>query len=147
MDIDFKKAGIKDIPTLISLEQKVSGSKFYSPELTKDEWLEDLNKSEVYLIKADDRVVGNISYEMKSPSLAYISGLVIIPSSQGKGMGRKAMELILEKLQTVKKIELVTHPDNLKARKLYESLGFKIESRIENYFGDGEPRIKMVLNK
>lgn len=103
MDINFKRAGIKDIPTLISLEQKISGNKFYSPELTESEWLEDLNKGETYFIEAENKIIGSVSYEMKGPSLAYIGGLVVIPSFQGKGIGRKAVELILKKLQTVKK--------------------------------------------
>jgi hypothetical protein len=30
-------------------------------------------------------------------------------------------------------------------RKLYESLGFKVESHQENYFGDGEARLVLVL--
>jgi len=43
-----------------------------------------------------------------------------------------------------KRIELVTHPDN-PALKLYESLGFTVESRKENYWGDGEPRLVLAI--
>ncbi len=53
------------------------------------------------------------------------------------------MELLFEKLKDYKKLTLCVHPDN-HARKLYGSFGFKVESRKENYFGDGEPRLIMI---
>ena len=54
------------------------------------------------------------------------------------------MTFVLEEFRDVKRIDLVTHPDNIKAIALYQSLGFAIESRKENYYGDGEPRIVMA---
>jgi len=53
------------------------------------------------------------------------------------------MNLLFAELTSFKKLSLVVHPDNL-AVKLYESFGFKRESLVENYFGDGEPRLVMV---
>lgn len=149
MNIHLKRAGIKDIPDLISLERSVSGSKLYLPTLTEEEWLKDLNKNETYtyFVEKDNDVVGKIYYEMKSPSHAHIGGFAVNPSFQGRGIGRKTMEIILNKLKNVQGIDLVVHPDNFKVLKLYESLGFVIQSRIENYAGDGEPRLKMVLDK
>ncbi len=132
---------------MISLEQGVSGSKLYSPMLTKEEWLESLARNKTYFIEVDGAIVGEISYEIKSPDHAYLDGLVVNPSFQGRGIARKVVEILLEELKGFREIDLVTHPENVKAVKLYESLGFKIESRVENYFGDGEPRIRLVLNK
>ena len=67
--------------------------------------------------------------------------MVINPRFQGQGIAREAMMIILEKFKDVKRIDLLTHPDNIKAINLYQSLGFMAESRKENYYGDGEPRI------
>ena len=55
------------------------------------------------------------------------------------------MKQFIAKVSGASKIWLVTHPEN-KAVKFYESFGFKITERKENYFGDGTPRVKMVLN-
>ena len=49
--ISLKKATIADIPALLELEKSVAGTKIYSPTLTKNEWKEELQKSEVYLIE------------------------------------------------------------------------------------------------
>lgn len=145
--ITLKQATTKDIPTLIEIEDSVSGSKLYSPMLTEKDWLEALSHNSTYFIDRDGKIVGEVSYEMKAIGHAYIDGLVTIPKFQSQGIAREAMKLVLDKLQDVLLIDLVTHPENEKAIKLYESLGFKIESRLENYFGDGEPRVRMVLRK
>ncbi len=69
---------------------------------------------------------------------------MVLPEHQGQGIAKIAMEYILSEIGEAKRIDLVTHPENNKAVNLYASLGFAIESRKEDYFGDGEPRIVMV---
>ena len=102
-----------------------------------------VKNSIVYLIKNNDDIVGSISYDVIDSNHADISGLVIKPQFQKQGLARRAMELLLEKLKNYKKLSLCVHPDN-HARKLYESFGFQVESRKENYYGDGEPRLIMI---
>ena len=147
MNIFLQKADINDIPMLISIEQRVSGARTYSPMLSKEEWCESLQKNTTYFIKNDTEIVGEISYEMKDGSHAHIDGLVVVPEFQNQGIGRKAMEILLDILKDISRIDLVTHPDNTHAVALYTSLGFRSASKIENYFGDGEPRVTMVLQK
>jgi len=76
-----------------------------------------------------------------------LSGLMVKPEFQGKGIGREAMRQVLEEVSDVERIWLATHPSNTPAIKLYLSFGFIIEEKIENYFGDGEPRIIMSRKK
>lgn len=54
------------------------------------------------------------------------------------------MLFILEKCKGADRVDLVTHPENRSALELYSSLGFKVEARQENYFGDGEPRLVLT---
>ncbi len=145
--ISLKSATIDDLPTLLKLEQSVSGTNLYSPMLEEEEWKEELSKNHVFLIENQNQIIGNISYEKKNPEYVYISGLVIDPTFQSKGFGKKALLTLLEELKDVDRVDLVTHPDNINALKLYQSLGFVIESRKENYFDDGEPRITLALVK
>ena len=143
----LKRATKADIPALLSIEQSIAGEKTYSALLTEEEWIASLSKELVYLIENDGRVAGSIMYEMKSPVHAYISGLAVMPEFQGQGIAREAMELVLKEIGPIERIDLVTHPENIKAVNLYTSLGFTVESRTENYFGDGEPRITLALIK
>lgn len=145
--IYFKEASISDIPVLLELEKSVADTNTYSPMLEKDEWEEELQKGKVYLIEKNNAVIGNLSYERKEDAHIYISGLVISPTFQGQGVAREVLTNLLAELKDVKRIDLVTHPDNHAALQLYQSLGFVIESRKENYYGDGEPRLVLVLSR
>lgn len=140
----LQRASETDIETLLNLEKSVAGSPTYSPMLKEDEWKEALENGIAYLIKSGEEVVGNISYEEKNPQHMYISGLVVSPSHQGQGIARTALTQVLKEHPDATRVDLVTHPDN-PALKLYESLGFKIEDRKENYYGDGEPRLVLAL--
>ena len=143
-EIQLIVASISDVDTFVALERKVSGSKIYSPILDRNEMLREFEKNKMFLIKMGGVTVETIMYELKAANHAYISGLVIDPDSQRQGIGRKSMLLLLEMLVGLSRIDMVTHPDNNAALSLYESLGFSVESRQENYFGDGEPRLVLV---
>ena len=112
--------------------------------MSKKEALQEFSENEVYLIYKDGELVGSTEFEMKSPDHAYLAGVVIHPDFQGQGIAREAALFRLKKLKGVKRVDVVTHPKNFKIINLYQSLGFKIEKRIENYFGDGEPRVILV---
>jgi [ribosomal protein S18]-alanine N-acetyltransferase len=147
MDINLEKAKIDDIPKLIAIEETAKHLKTYSVMVNEKEWLEEMDKNVVYLIKKDNETVGNIMYEIKADGSAYISGLIIDPRFQRQGIAKIATAKILDELKNYKRIYLVTHPENKPALKVYESFGFVIESRKENYFGDGEPRVVLALER
>ncbi len=147
MAIHLKKADNSDIEELVELEKSVTGTKIYVPMLTQEEWMVVLEIGVAYLIMYGSTLVGNISYENKGRDRVHISGLVISPQFQGQGFGREALVKVLEELKDVKRIDLVTHPKNAKALELYTSLGFVVESEKENYYGDGEPRLILVLKR
>jgi ribosomal protein S18 acetylase RimI-like enzyme len=147
MSVSYRKAEHEDITTLIDIEKTAAKLKTYSPMLEEAEWVEAMNVGAVYIIEKDGEVAGSLMYEIKTNEHVYISGIVILPIFQGQGIARESMNYILKEIGDRARIDLVTHPDNVKAIQLYESLGFKIESRKENYFGDGEPRVVMVLVK
>ena len=141
--MELIRATENDIQILLDIEKTTTGLKIYSGYFNEKEVEEYVKNSIVYLIKNDDNIVGSVSYDVIDSNHADISGLVIKPEFQKKGFAKKALELLFEKLKDYKKLSLCVHPDN-HALKLYESFGFKAESRKENYFGDGEPRIIMI---
>lgn len=148
MNITLQRATIEeDLNTFLSLERSVADSKFYSAILTEEEAKEEFKNNLIFLIKLDDIVVGSIAYETKSPDHVYISGLVVEPKYQGRGIGRAALTMLIDKFADIKRVDLVTHPQNTPALLIYLSLGFVIESWHDNYFGDGEPRVTLAKVK
>jgi len=144
--VTLRPATASDIPTLIALEQSVAGTHLYIPILEASEWEEELASGSVFLIYVDSEAVGNVSLQLKGPAHLHISVLVVTPPYQGRGIGREVLTQVLREHADKERIDLTTHPDN-PARRLYESLGFEVESRIENCWGDGEPRLLYVLDR
>jgi len=132
----------------LELEKKVGGKTYFATR-SKDEFLEKLGKRKIYLFREGDKTIGHISVVTKEDGSVYFSNFAIDPEYQGKGYARKIIELtreiIRDEVKDAPRLEAAAHPDNLKAIHLYESLGFKITGRKENYCGDGEPRL--ILEK
>lgn len=145
--ITLKPATFEDVETLLALKQKMSGLKTYSVMTDPEEQRNELQHTVTYLIEKDGLVVGSVSYEIKSEGHVYLSDLIIDPAYQRQGLGREAMTRVLKELEQIERIDLVTHPDNISALNLYLSLGFQVESRKENYYGDGEPRLVLVKTR
>ena len=146
--IILKPATSADVETLLTLKQKMSGLKTYSVMTDPEEQRNELQNTVTYLIEKDGTVVGSISYEIKSEGHAYLSDLIIDPEYQRQGLGREALTRVLKELEQMERVDLVTHPENNLALQLYTSLGFQVESRKEDYYGDGEPRLVLArVNK
>lgn len=146
MKIMYRRATTEDIPTLVLMEKSIEVSKTYSSMIAEEEWEEAIQDGPVYILEKEGEIVGNMTYEIKSTNHVYISGLLILPEFQGKGIAKQVMTDTLKEVGKVSRIDLVTHPDNFKAIGLYKFFGFIVESRKENYFGDGEPRFVMSLS-
>lgn len=95
-------------------------------------------------IEAEDKLIGFAMYGFDEDTANYwICRFMIDHKSQGNGYGRKAVELVLDELKQLdgcNSIYLSTEPDNEKAIKLYESLGFQKTGNIN------EGEAEFVLN-
>ncbi|MEI7749498.1 MAG: GNAT family N-acetyltransferase [Candidatus Moraniibacteriota bacterium] len=140
------RATESDMPVLLGIEETAKDLIVYNWGFTDSEFLEWINTDIVYLIEEDGVMVGDISYAVKDADHAYITGLVIVPEFQRRGLARKAMNMMLDELKEFRHLALDVHPDNHAVR-LYESLGFVATERKENFYGDGQPRIIMVKDR
>lgn len=145
--ITFQIATTDDAEMLVGLEQKVDETRLYGAPLDIEGAREEIRKNVFYFIRFGDTVVGTAAYRVRPDNSAYISNVAISPSYRGQGIARAAMTFILDKIQTAKRIELVTHPENFIALKSYTSLGFEVEGRKENYYGDGQPRLILAKTR
>lgn len=97
----------------------------------------------VYTILNDDDIVTIIevmsSFDREK---AYIYGLLTNTNYQNKGMAHKLLKYVLEDLKKIgiKKVQLTTGIDNIKARKIYEDFNFYILEELEDEYKDGEKR-------
>jgi putative acetyltransferase len=61
--------------------------------------------------------------------------VAVSPAAQGRGIGRRLFERLLTEVRLhwphIQRVELVTQESNQRAQRLYESLGFVREGRME----------------
>lgn len=142
----FEQATESQATLLVAFEQTIAVPKLYSTPLDLPGAIREISKNDYYFIKRDEKIVGTAAYTKREDGSCYISNMAVGPEYRGQGIARAAMEFLLEQCGDSWRIDLVTHPENFRSVPLYESFGFVTESRIENFYGDGEPRIIMAKN-
>ncbi|MBW4085130.1 GNAT family N-acetyltransferase [Paenibacillus sp. S150] len=83
-------------------------------------------------------VIGSCGYNSWQLQGAYRGeiGCELLPDCWGQGYMREALELVLEFGFTVmglNRIEGLTHPDNVRAERLFQALGFQREGLLREY--------------
>lgn len=102
-----------------------------------------LKDCEVYMCEADGAPVGILAYAQVRGEVE-VKQILVLPEYQNKGYGKNIVDKLIE-LTKGKKVWLVTHPKNTAAIILYLKRGFELAGWMDNYYGDGEPRIKLIL--
>lgn len=74
-------------------------------------------------------------------------GIGILDKFQGQGLSKKIMQILINAAcqKGCDGIELTTLPDNHKAYSLYESMGFRYYTDVENVTGDGRVVLERAL--
>jgi ribosomal protein S18 acetylase RimI-like enzyme len=141
----LKRATIEDANDLVAFEHRVADPKLYGPILDLAGAIEQIERNIFYFIKLGDAVIGTAAYQVRTDQTVYIGNVAVDPIYRRQGIAHEVVRRILEACREARRVELVTHPENEDALRLYKSLGFVVEGRIENYFGDGEPRLLLAL--
>ena len=144
-EIDFRRATVEDARVFLVLQERSTDVKLYGPAGGPEQALKEIYENSLYLITIRDDVVGSVAYRVRPDHSVYICNVVIAPEKRRQGLARAAMWFVLGKNKNAPRFDLVTHPENERALGLYLSLGFKVESRSENHFGDGEPRLVLAM--
>lgn len=84
----------------------------------------DLEEGIVLKFVAEGRIVGAVRSREREGG-CYISRLVVHPDMRGRGIGRRLMEAIEGENPNAPRFQLFTREDNLRNRRLYDSLGYR----------------------
>jgi ribosomal protein S18 acetylase RimI-like enzyme len=91
------------------------------------------------------RLAGEIhAYRSDLHVFSHVMGdltIAVHPDAQGRGIGRRMFSQLLDDVinnhPDVTRVELITQESNLRALRLYESLGFRREGRLEGRIRTG----------
>jgi len=144
--IEFVLAHESDIPELLQVEASASG-RLYSAYSENDlrEFFSAGHK--FFLIKRDGLVLGSVSVEADTGQSIEFGSLVLLPEFRMRGIGVRVFRSGLHHFASsgYTRIHALVHPDNESMLRIYFAFGFKEARRIENAFGDGEPRLELAL--
>lgn len=130
-------------PELIHLTQRHQNQEELesAKEVTLTGLTKRLEDHDIYLIYSDEQLVGEINFMLnpehlyiKDSNSAWIGITIGEPEGRGKGIGVEAIHYIEEQLkqQGIKRVELGVFEFNKPAHKLYQKLGYKEITRLEN---------------
>jgi ribosomal protein S18 acetylase RimI-like enzyme len=135
---------LADADRLAAHEQRVASPRLYGQPLDRDACAREIANNVLYFVEVDGALAATAGWKLRDDGSAYLCNIAVDPDFRRRGVARAATFFLLEEAKGCTWIDLVTHPDNAAAIALYHSLGFAIESRKENHFGDGEPRVVML---
>jgi ribosomal protein S18 acetylase RimI-like enzyme len=145
--LQFLHATSKHAETFIALQERSIDVKLYGSVGGLEEALREITENILYLLRFHDELVGSAAYRVRPGGSVYISNVVVDRKHRRRGFARAALSYILEMNKHAPRFDLVTHPENEHALRLYLSLGFEVESRRENFFRDGEPRLVLARSR
>ena len=143
--ITVRQAKNKDWEVVMWLE-KIALGPMYSTGVEKEDITRYIKYETILLAYSGKEIVGKISY-VEEENVVDISGLIIVPKWRGKGFGKKLTMMMMEIFPGAKTFKLTVHPKNVAAIKIYTNLGFEEMKVVADYYGDGEPRLLMELNR
>jgi ribosomal protein S18 acetylase RimI-like enzyme len=147
MRLEQFRAGPEHAEAFFLLERLAGDARTYGPVTDLAAALREIDENRLYLFRLEGTIVGSAAYRVRGDGSVHISSVTVHPDYRRRGVARAAMRFLLELNPEAARIDLVTHPENAPALALYSSLGFVIEERLEDYYGDGEPRLMLALQQ
>ena len=113
-------------------------------------FLSELDKDFHYIVALDqDKIIGLVTWllhGLPKHGLFELDRICILSESRGKGVGSKLVNKLVDDArgwyekqgESIRKLYLLTHEDNLNAHIFYEKTGFKHESTLESHYYKGK---------
>mgnify|MGYP001225618897 CR=1 FL=1 len=134
---------VENLTEVQSLGRKVFGEIAHSSLVIRQLW--DQNHPFVWALKNPNILGYCIGGIEAGTSIGHIMSLAVDPDARRQRIGYLLTEKVMTELakHNVTEFKLVCSPTNLSAIALYESLGFKKGSVVQDYFGVGAHRLTM----
>jgi ribosomal protein S18 acetylase RimI-like enzyme len=157
----IRKATAEDIPLIRELCFKIWPQTYasilsqdkidYMLELmySADSLQKQMNNDSQFIFVYDDQTpVAFAAYLPKGPGIYKLDKIYVLPSQQGKGLGRFVIDWIIEEIkqQGATALQLQVNRDN-KAKSFYEKLGFSVIDYQDFDIGHGHFMNDYVMEK
>lgn len=141
----LREAMPDDLPALAALERDVFGDEAYPAFFFR----QALDLWGSFFLVAEDEAGRLTGYALAAPAVrggeACVLSTGVHPSHRGRGLATRLLDALLGCLDAagIGTVWLTVHPENAGAVRLYRRLGFEVVGEEADYFGPGEPRLRM----
>ena len=144
MSIEMRDATTLDIPSLLSIENALFQDEAWSKEVFESEFAL-LGTTRTYrMVEENKEIVAYFGLAIVDDT-ADITTIAVRTDFQGRGIGRKLMQEILDiaASRNLRKIMLEVKPENLAAISLYQKFDFEVIGLRRNYYGPSKDALTM----
>lgn len=144
MSIEMRDATTLDIPSLLSIENALFQDEAWSKEVFESEFAL-LGTTRTYrVVEENKEIVAYFGLAIVDDT-ADITTIAVRTDFQGRGIGRKLMQEILDiaASRNLRKIMLEVKPENLVAISLYQKFDFEVIGLRRNYYGPSKDALTM----
>lgn len=133
-----------DLEEVLRISEECFNSDAWSRQAFEKEF--NLDYSHRFVLEEDSEIIG-YAVVWQIYDEATIMSIAIKKDRWGKGYGKRLMEFLIEYFKgKVSRLVLDVRRSNIRAIRLYQSIGFKIISERRGYYSDGEDAFQMMLD-
>ncbi|MCX8164757.1 MAG: ribosomal protein S18-alanine N-acetyltransferase [Aquificaceae bacterium] len=133
----------EDLPEVLNISQECFSTDAWNIKAFEREF--ELDYSYRFVLEKEGKVIG-YAVVWKAYEDASLMSIAIKKDFWGKGYGKKLMSFLVDYFRPkAKRFLLDVRRSNIKAIRLYQSLGFKILWERHKYYSDGESALQMSL--
>ena len=141
--VELRELDRDNFDAVIGLQVGSDQRDFLNSNVETIAWAYVAEESSPLVIYAGDAPVGLVAYGyVASTGMSWIIHLMVDESSQRRGIGRAALDLLIERMYAVsggQPVVVAVHPDNTAALRLYETAGFSDTGKRQ----DGEMILRL----
>lgn len=135
MKVEFREITPANFRECVNLKVAADQTTFVASNVYSIAQAKVFSSRNPFAVYAEDQMVGFVMYGFdEDDGRFYLGRLMIDEKFQGKGYGKAATLEVLERMRQIKdckEVYLSFVPQNEKAEKLYESVGFKKTGELE----------------
>jgi ribosomal protein S18 acetylase RimI-like enzyme len=97
------------------------------------------------VVSTDAEVVGyGIVERRRGSTAARLTSIAVAPKAAGAGLGQRLLAALEHTAREAgpSRMRLEVHAENRRARKLYETAGYRVVERLDNYYEDGSAALR-----
>ncbi len=135
-----------DVPALVALE-----AVFPTDRMSARNFQDLLRRGRgtVLVYEEGSALLGDaVVHYRRNSSTARIYSLVVEPAQRGRGIARQLLAAAETeaRARNCLALRLEVRPDNTHALRLYRDLGYREERRLEQFYEDGSPAVRLSKN-